>query len=129
VLGFAFHEMMEGWFRRDGAKTPFKIDFNVRGPTMLLFLFGWLGKATGTVSIGGFAENAPASGVLETAPIRGWIRYAFDFAGPGGEQLHFDGRKRIRLVFFGWTVLRGHIVDASGNEVGTAELRFSATHG
>jgi hypothetical protein len=102
-----------------------RFDFKVRGPTQLILLWHWLGTMTGTVTIDGFVTDVPASGELETAPIRGWMRYGFTFAGPGGEQLRFDGRKKIRFIFFGWTTLRGHVTDQAGIELGAAVLHFS----
>ncbi|MGZ4145536.1 MAG: hypothetical protein ACXVPP_10305 [Actinomycetota bacterium] len=129
MLGFAFHEVMEGTIQMsadpEGNLRPFRFDFKLRGPTMLLLMIHWLGRATGTVTIGGLLPDAPATGELETFPARGFIRYSFDFAGPAAEQLHFEGRKKIRFLFFGWTVLHGTVADASGTEVGRATVRFS----
>lgn len=125
MLGFAFHEVMEGTIDMNGHVRPFRFDFHVRGPTMLLLMIHWQGRATGSVTIGGLLPNAPAVGELETFPARGFIRYSFDFAGTQGEPLHFEGRKRIRLLFLGWTILRGTVTTASGEEVGRATVRFS----
>ncbi len=122
--GLTFREVMDGRLRMGSEVRPFRFDFAVRG-TKLLMLIHWLGVMTGSVTIGGFVADVPATGELETAPIRGWMRYAFTFKGPSGEQLRFDGRKRIRFLFFGWTVLRGSVTDASGQEIGQGILRFS----
>jgi hypothetical protein len=124
VPGLAFREVMDGRLRMGSEVRPFRFDFAVHG-TKLLMLIHWLGAMTGSVTIGGFVADAPATGELETAPIRGWMRYAFTFHGPSGEQLRFDGRKRIRFLFFGWTVLRGSVTDATGAEIGQGILRFS----
>ena len=125
MLGFSFRELMAGKIRMGEQLRAMRFDFKVRGPTQLLLLWHWLGTMTGTVTIDGYVTEAPASGELETAPIRGWMRYDFTFKGPNGEQLRFDGRKKIRFIFFGWTVLRGVVTDASGRELGKAVLHFS----
>ena len=125
MLGLSFRELMAGKIRIDEQLRAMRFDFTVRGPSQLMLLWHWLGAMTGTVTIDGFVSDAQATGELETAPIRGWMRYAFTFEGPNGEQLRFDGRKKIRFIFFGWTVLRGAVTDASGRELGKAVLRFS----
>ena len=123
MRGLSFRELMEGKILMSDEEKRFGFDFNVRGPGLIL-LFHWSGTMTGTVTIDGFVTNTPATGELETAPIRGWMRYMFTFQGPSGELLRFDGRKRIRFIFFGWTLLRGSISDESGRELGRAVLRF-----
>jgi hypothetical protein len=120
----AFREVMDGKLRIGDEVRPFRFDFDVRG-TKLLMLIHWLGVMTGSVTIGGFVADTPATGELETAPVLGWMRYAFTFNGPSGEQLRFDGKKRIRFLFFGWTVLRGSVADATGQEIGQGVLHFS----
>ena len=125
MLGFSFRELMAGKIRMGAQTRAMRFDFKVRGPTQLILLWHWLGKMTGTVTIDGFVSDAQATGELETAPIRGWMRYEFTFDGPDGEQLHFDGRKKIRFIFFGWTTLRGHVTDQAGTELGAAVLHFS----
>jgi len=125
MLGFGFHEVMEGTLLREGTPSPFRFELDVRGPSTIRFFTSWLGSAEGTASIEGFVDRAPARGTLEIAPVRKrMIRYVFDFEGPRGELLRFDGRKRIRFWFFGWLVLRGAVYDTGGGELGTAELRF-----
>jgi len=124
VLGFSFRELMAGKIRMGDSMRAMRFDFKVRGPTQLILLWHWLGTMTGTVTIDGFVTDAPAAGELETAPIRGWMRYDFTFEGPNGEQHRFDGRKKIRFIFFGWTTLRGAVTDASGRELGNAVLHF-----
>lgn len=124
MLGFSFRELMAGKIRMGDSMRAMRFDFKVRGPTQLILLWHWLGTMTGTVTIDGFVTDAQATGELETAPIRGWMRYAFTFEGPAGEQLRFDGRKKIRFIFWGWTTLRGHIEDETGKELGSAVLHF-----
>ena len=127
MLGFSFRELMAGTMRIDGVERPMRFDFKVRGPTMLIMLFHWLGTMTGSVNIDGFVSDAPATGELETSPIRGWMKYRFAFKGPQGEQLRFDGRKKIRFLFFGWTTLYGTLLNESGAEVGRGVLYFKYT--
>jgi hypothetical protein len=125
MAGFGFHEVMEGTLDHDGASVPFSFALDVRGPSRRRFFDSWLGVAVGTTTIGGLVQEAPARGTLEIAPVRqGMIRYVFDFQTPEGRALRFDGRKRIRLWFIGWTLLRGAVLDADGNEIGAATLRF-----
>ena len=125
MLGFRFREVMEGTLERDGSPVPFRFDLDVRGPSTFRFFTSWIGAAEGTATIDGWVREAPARGALEIAPVRkGMIRYTFDFTGPAGEALRFDGRKRIRFWFLGWAVLRGAVYDAADAEVGRAELRF-----
>jgi hypothetical protein len=81
---------------------------------------------TGSVNIDGFVSDAPATGELETAPIRGWMKYRFSFKGPRGEHLRFEGRKKIRFILFGWTTLYGTIYNGS-NEIGRGVLHFRYT--
>jgi hypothetical protein len=118
VLGFAFREVMAGSARIDGAERPFRFRFRVEGPTLLRFLWRWHGDANGTVTLG--KDERPATGTLDIEPIFGRIIYRFDFG-----DYHFEGRKKIRLYFFGWTTLRGSITDASGKIVAPAIVRFS----
>ena len=126
ALGLSFREMMAGSMRIDGVERPMRFDFNVRGRGLVL-LFHWLGTMAGTVSIADFVSEAEATGELETAPIRGWMKYRFSFRGPTGEHLRFDGRKRIRFLFFGWTTLRGMLLNEEGDEVGRGVLYFRYT--
>jgi hypothetical protein len=126
VRGIAFREVMEGAFTRDGTSHPFRLSLRVSGPSILLFPFGWTGDAEGRVHIGGFVEDAETRGTIEISTlVKRRIRYAFDFAGQTGERLRFDGLKKIRFLFFGWTRLRGAIYDVSGTVLGQAQLRFS----
>ena len=127
MLGFSFRELMAGTIRIDGVERKMRFDFTVRGPTALILLFHWLGTMAGSVNIDGFVSDSPATGELETAPIRGWMKYRFTFKGPQGEQLLFDGRKKIRFIFFGWTTLHGTIQNESGTEVGRGVLHFKYT--
>lgn len=123
MLGLSFRELMEGNIRMGDSTRPMRFDFVVRGRGLVL-LWHWLGAMTGSVTIDGFVQDARATGDLETSPLRGWMRYGFTFDGPNGEQLRFDGRKKIRFVFFGWTLLRGAVTDAAGRELGDAVLHF-----
>ena len=126
MRGITFREVMDGSFTRDGTAHPCRLILRVSGPTILLFPFGWKGEADGRVHIGGFVEDAETRGSLEISTlVKRRIRYAFEFAGPQGERLRFDGIKKIRFMFFGWTRLCGAVYDANGAQIGPAELRFS----
>ena len=118
MLGFAFREVMAGSARVDGVERPFRFRFRVEGPTLLRFLWRWHGNAYGTVRFG--TDEIDGNGTLDIEPLFGRIIYRFEFG-----QYRFEGRKRIRAYFFGWTTLRGTIIDASGAVIAPAIVRFS----
>ncbi len=129
MIGFSFHEIMEGTVQRTGERfdRPFRFEFEVRAPSVLGFVTTAVGEAEGTVRIDGLAKNAPARGHLELSPIaQKSIRYVFDFTGDDGNKYSFDGSKRttLRRHLVGWTTLPGKVFDAQGNVWGEALLRF-----
>jgi hypothetical protein len=130
MIGFSFHEVMEGALERSGERfdRPFRFDFDVRFPQALGVLSSAVGRAVGKVRIDGIAKDAPAEGTLELAPLgKRRIRYEFSFRGDDGQRYHFDGSKTIGGMSHtrGWTHLPGELRGEDGSLVGTARLRFS----
>jgi len=130
ILGFRFHEVMEGTVQRDGERfdRPFRFELDVRAPSVLGFATTAVGEAVGTVRIDGLARDVPARGTLELSPVLGnFIRYAFDFTADDGKSYRFDGSKKttLRRHLVGWTTLPGKVYDEAGRVWGEATLRFS----
>ena len=130
MLGFGFHEIMEGTVQRDGENfdRPMRFEFDVRAPSVLAILRTAIGEAVGEVRIDGLAKNVPAQGTLSLSPLsEARIRYAFDFTGDDGKPYRFEGIKvtTARRHLRGWTTLPGKVLTADGSVWGKALLRFS----
>ncbi|HEX7602697.1 MAG TPA: hypothetical protein VF316_13865 [Polyangiaceae bacterium] len=130
MVGFSFHEVMEGTVQRTGERfdRPFRFDFEVTMPDALGFLSSVVGECVGRVRIDGLAKDRPAKGTLELSPVRKrMMRYAFTFEGDDGNVYRFDGRKTIGGLTFsrGWTKLPGDVFGPDGDIWGEALLRFS----
>ena len=115
-LGFRMDELMAGTHRfTDGAgpegEHPFSFTISW-GPDGLVDYFNPLSdgfmvnRALGTISIGGFCEDAPCNGSLALRYFQeGKIRYTLDFQGPDGTAYQYVGEKRdIRP----WNLHRTH---------------------
>jgi hypothetical protein len=129
MLGFFFHEVMEGTVTKAGDRfdRPFRFELDVRAPSVLGFVTTAVGDAEGSVRIDGLAKHAPAKGYLELSPILGQrIRYVFDFTGDDGKTYHFEGSKKtsLRRHLVGWTTLPGKVFAEDGSVWGDALLRF-----
>ena len=130
MLGFGFHEIMEGTVQRAGENfdRPMRFEFDVRAPSVLAILRTAVGEAKGQVRIDGLARNVPAHGTLSLSPLAEQrIRYAFDFTGDDGQPYRFEGVKvtTARRHLRGWTTLPGKVLAADGSIWGRALLRFS----
>lgn len=133
MIGFGFHEIMEGSIERVGERfdRPFRFEVDVSTPTLIARVA--MCDAAGFLRIDGLAKNAPATGRLELSPvIERRIRYVLDFLGDDdGKRYHFDGSKRIarfgalpHTLLKSWTTLPGTVKDESGELWGRAVLRF-----
>jgi hypothetical protein len=130
MIGFSFHEVMEGTLERAGERfdRPFRFALDVRFPRALGVLSSAVGRAVGKVRIDGIAKDAPAEGTLELAPLgKRRIRYEFGFRGDDGKRYRFEGVKTIGGLTYtrGWTDLPGELRGEDGDLVGKARLRFS----
>jgi hypothetical protein len=130
MVGFSFHEIMEGTVERPGERfdRPFRFEFDVTAPDVLGFVRSVVGEAVGRVRIDGLAKDAAAKGTLELSPVRKrMMRYAFEFVADDGQTYRFEGRKTIGGLTFtkGWTVLPGAVYGPGGEVWGRALLRFS----
>jgi hypothetical protein len=130
MLGFGFHEIMEGTVQREGENfdRPFRFEFDVEAPSVFSILRTAVGKAVGHVRIDGLAKHAEAHGQLELSPLaQKRIRYEFDFTGDDGKAYRFEGTKvtTARRHLRGWTTLPGRVYAADGSVWGRAVLRFS----
>jgi hypothetical protein len=130
MLGFGFHEIMEGHVQRDGENfdRPMRFEFDVQAPSVLAMLRTAVGEAIGHVRIDGLAKHAEARGTLSLSPLAEQrIRYAFDFTGDDGRPYRFEGIKvtTARRHLRGWTTLPGKVIAQDGSVWGRAVLRFS----
>src|SRR5438445_364613 len=115
MLGFGFHEIMEGTVQRDGENfdRPMRFELDVKAPNVLAVLRTAVGEAIGHVRIDGLTKSAEARGTLSLSPLREQrIRYAFDFAGDDGKPYRFEGVKvtTARRHLRGWTTLPGKVI-------------------
>jgi hypothetical protein len=129
MVGFKFHEVMEGTLRRAGesADRAFRFEFEVVAPSALGFLTTVVGETKGLVNVEGLATDAPAEGTLEMSPFIGRrLRYRFVMKADDGREYRFDGAKSISYVrpLSTWTTLPGTLYDSEGKAWGTAMLRF-----
>ena len=132
MIGFGFHEIMEGSVERVGERfdRPFRFEVEVSTPKLIARVA--MCDAEGHLRIDGLAKNARATGRLEMSPvIERRIRYVLDFTGDDGKRYQFDGSKRIARVgalpgklLESWTTLPGLVTEDSGALWGRALLRF-----
>ncbi|HEY1957486.1 MAG TPA: hypothetical protein VGH28_17830 [Polyangiaceae bacterium] len=132
MIGFAFHEIMEGSVQRLGERfdRPFRFEVDVSTPKVIARVA--MCDAEGSLRIDGFAKDAHAKGRLEMSPlVERRIRYVLDFEADDGERYQFDGSKRIapfgalpHTLLESWTTLPGLVTRASGATWGHALLRF-----
>jgi hypothetical protein len=130
MLGFGFHEVMEGTVQREGERfdREFRFEFDVRAPSVLAILRTAVGEAVGHVRIDGLAKRAEARGAIKLSPLaERRIRYQFDFTGDDGKPYRFEGIKvtTARRHLRGFTTLPGRVYAADGSLWGRAVLRFS----
>ena len=104
MVGFTFHEVMEGTVVRAGERfdRPFRFDFEVSMPDAFGFLSSVIGECAGRVRIDGLAKDRQAKGTLELSPVRKrMMRYAFTFEADDGQDLPVRRAKddrRARLL-------------------------------
>ncbi len=132
MIGFGFHEIMEGSIERVGERfdRPFRFEVEVSTPKLIARVA--MCDAEGFLRIDGLAKNAKATGRLEMSPlIERRIRYVLDFDGEDGKRYQFDGSKRIARIgalphklLKSWTTLPGTVVSSDGELWGRALLRF-----
>jgi hypothetical protein len=133
MLGFAFHEVMEGSIERVGERfdRPFRFEVAVTTPRLIARVA--MCEADGFVRIDGLAKHAAARGRLELSPlIERRIRYVLAFDGDDGHRYEFDGSKSIArmsssplALLKSWTTLPGDVRDVvTGKVWGHALLRF-----
>ena len=132
MIGFAFHEIMEGSVERVGERfdRPFRFEVEVSTPKLIARVA--MCDAEGFLRIDGLAKNARAKGRLEMSPvIERRIRYVLDFESDDGHRYQFDGSKRIapfgalpHTLLKSWTTLPGAVTREGGELWGHALLRF-----
>jgi hypothetical protein len=133
MIGFSFHEIMEGSIERVGERfdRPFRFEVDVSTPNMVARVA--MCSAEGFTSLDGLAKHAATTGRLELSPfVEHRIRYVLDFTGDDGKRYRFDGSKSIPLALSlrrymrSWTTLPGEVtMPDEGNALyGRASLRF-----
>lgn len=129
MSGFEFNETMIGSFRLrgDARDRPMSFTVRARSPRWGAFLKKREVEIEGEVDAEGFADHRHLRGTLglDTLLTR-TMPYAFRFTGNDGAAYSFVGKKTVvaRRLIESMTVLPGAILDAAGEEVGEALLRF-----
>ena len=129
MAGFEFYETMAGSLRLLGEPRDRAMSFTVRARsfTWASFLRRPEVEIEGEVDAEGFADHRYLHGTLGMDPLRTRILpYAFRFAANDGSPYAFAGKKTLRVerLVESMTVLPGAILDAGGESVGSALLRF-----
>jgi hypothetical protein len=130
VSGFEFCETMAGSYHLAAApdeERPISFTIRVRSSPWLRFVRTPEAEIEGEVDAEGFADHRLLRGTLGMDLLRTRrLRYAFEFEGNDGKRYAFRGEKLVELrrLAHTMTTLPGSIQDASGTEVGQAELRF-----
>jgi hypothetical protein len=129
MAGFTFHETMAGSFRLAGDPIARAMSFSIGARSLAWpsFLRRPEVEIEGEVDAEGFADHRYIRGTLGMDPLRtGILPYAFRFTANDGAPYAFAGRKTLRLgrLVESMTVLPGAILDAGGERVGEALLRF-----
>jgi hypothetical protein len=129
MAGFEFYETMAGSFRLRGDARDRSMSFTIRARsfTWASFLRRPEVDIEGEVDAEGFADHRYLRGTLGMDPIRTRrLPYAFRFAANDGAPYTFAGEKTMHVgrLVESMTVLPGAILDASGEGVGEALLRF-----
>ncbi len=132
MIGFAFHEIMEGSIVRVGERfdRPFRFEVDVSTPKLVARVA--MCEAEGFLRLDGLTKHARATGRLEMSPlVERRIRYVLDFVGDDGARYQFDGSKRIarfgalpHVLLKSWTTLPGAVTAEGGETWGRALLRF-----
>jgi hypothetical protein len=129
MSGFEFHETMAGSFHMEGDARDRAMSFTIRARsfTFRSFLRRPEVEIEGEVDAEGFADHRYLRGTLGLDPLRTrTLPYAFRFTANDGAAYSFAGTKVIHLgsLIASMTVLPGAILDAGGERVGEALLRF-----
>jgi hypothetical protein len=129
MAGFEFYETMAGSFRLLGEPIARSMSFTVRArsSTWASFLRRPQVDIEGEVDAEGFADHRHLRGTLGMDPLRTRILpYAFWFTANDGAPHTFAGKKTLRAgrLLESLTLLPGAILDAGGERVGEALLRF-----
>ena len=130
MIGFGFHEIMEGSIERVGERfdRPFRFEVAVSTPKLIARVA--MCDAEGFLRIDGLAKNAHTSGRLELSPlVEHRIRYVLDFTADDGKRYQFDGSKTglrglSAKLLKNWTTLPGVVTGEDGSVWGRAVLRF-----
>jgi len=133
MAGFEFHETMAGSVRLRGEARDRPMSFTIRARsfTWASFLRTPQVEIEGEIDVEGFADHRYLRGTLGMDPLRTrTLPYAFQFAANDGAPHAFAGTKTLRggRLVESMTVLPGAILDASGERVGEALLRFDLQH-
>jgi hypothetical protein len=129
-LGFEFEEVMTGTYTLSGQPEEtgaIRFQGRARADDLARHLRDGMTALEGTLDMERFADDVPLKGTIEIRPLLGKIiRYDFSFTGNDGNPYRFNGQKDIRLdaLSESMTSLSGAIVDARGDEVARAHLRF-----
>jgi hypothetical protein len=116
MIGFHFHETMQGTYTRDGVERPMKFSLEARAGSWLQHLRDRKARINGTIDAEGLASARTIDGELTIDPvIRRIIRYEFNFTGDDGKAYRFAGQKDVSLLDLAnsMTILPAEIFDGS----------------
>lgn len=126
----AFEETMSGTMRAaraPAARRPISFSLRARSRGLLDFLRTREVEITGELMAEGFGARCPLSGTLGMdVLLTRRIPYDFTFTAEDGDTYRLVGEKRIDLAALGRSMTRlpARILDARGQEVASAEVRF-----
>jgi nucleoside-diphosphate-sugar epimerase len=128
-VGFGFHELLGGRWRRDASEQwrAAQLELDVRFANVERWAFELEGHVDGTIALEGFVDESPTRGTFSIQLLGGrCVGYEMGFEDDEGTPHRLAALRKLRAIdpLKSLTTIAGQIVGPRGERVGDIELRF-----